>query len=357
MLTLKWGFKFAFGFDVDDGFFLYTFPQEDEGSEFFIRADLSVDNLNIDAKLLYFLNVALNDALIQFGAGIFVDIDKEAGKSFLKSEQAKMPKNKITDFCCFSATRKSDTQNSVRYGRLSRSDLKKIPVKKDLFQICLKAAAILEVSSASLSLDIPIPELEEVEAWLPSLNVGGISAVVKKEISSSSGSRRLNEIDVARLKNSVSPDSHRGLRMLCANDGSFPDDVDCPVDTNSGEFACAKMKEVRLDIEKIQGLVEPILEKFVNSGNDGFFDQVAVPLLELDKPLPGVSEISGKATTFLDVAEIYYPDSGVKTARVLLEIYRVSFSILDFSVLINIINFKSLILFCSTVNENNGKIV
>ena len=31
----------------------------------------------IDAKLLYFLDVDMNEALIEFGAGVFVDIDKE----------------------------------------------------------------------------------------------------------------------------------------------------------------------------------------------------------------------------------------------------------------------------------------
>lgn len=78
--------------------------------------DMTVNT--IDAKLLYFLDVDMNEALIEFGAGVFVDIDKERAL-------------RITE----------DDPNSVRYGRVTRDMLPKIPVKSDLFQICAAAAA------------------------------------------------------------------------------------------------------------------------------------------------------------------------------------------------------------------------
>lgn len=106
-INISWGFRFAFGFDEEDGFFLYTFP--DEESEFSIRADFDLPIETIDAKLLYFLNLALNDIQIKLGAGVFVDLDKQR------------------------AMRIGDNRDSVRYGRLSLSDLKqRVPVKKDV---------------------------------------------------------------------------------------------------------------------------------------------------------------------------------------------------------------------------------
>ena len=115
-LNITWNFKLAFGFDEDDGFFLYTFPNEDpkeEESEFFVRGDFYLPVSSTNAKLLYFLNLGLDDMRIAFGAGIFMNIDKAHGM------------------------RKIDDPNSIRYGRVSINDLKnKIPVKKDLFVIC-----------------------------------------------------------------------------------------------------------------------------------------------------------------------------------------------------------------------------
>lgn len=125
-ITLEWGFKLAFGFDDEDGFFLNTFPGED--SEFFVRADFDLDVEVVSATLLYFLNITLEDISVEFGAGVFVDIDKE------------------------SALRKADNSSSVSYGRLTRNDFNKIPNKKDLFQLCAAAAAALDVDDASVSI-------------------------------------------------------------------------------------------------------------------------------------------------------------------------------------------------------------
>jgi hypothetical protein len=112
-LSLQWSFRLAFGFDENDGFFLYTFPHPNEGSEFFVRADFTLPVTSINAKLLYFLKLSLQNVGIAFGAGIFVNIDKAHGM------------------------RRIDNPNSVRYGRLSIDDIKnRVPVKKELFVIC-----------------------------------------------------------------------------------------------------------------------------------------------------------------------------------------------------------------------------
>ena len=53
-------------------FFLQTFPNEDpdqEESEFFVKADFHLPIDSSDAKLLYFLNLGLQDIDIAFGAG------------------------------------------------------------------------------------------------------------------------------------------------------------------------------------------------------------------------------------------------------------------------------------------------
>jgi hypothetical protein len=274
-LTLEWGFKLAFGFDETDGFFLYTYP--DNESEFFIKADFDLPVASSNAKLLYFLNFYLEAIHIEFGAGIFVDIDKEK------------------------AMRSDDNRNSVRYGRVSRDDIQnKIPVKKDLFVVCAAVAAALEVDNATVcifcfhriclfycllllklificvllccqvEMDVPIADLNVVKPWVPKLNIGkeastkalqasnitmlgmqynvfGLTfvcitwsltqqAIIKKEVSSARNRRSLKEPDQRRLELSIPTTAHRGLRMLCSEE-LLDLHIDCPVDTAANEFA------------------------------------------------------------------------------------------------------------------------
>ena len=65
VLTLSWEFTLAFGFDETEGFFLYTFPGEvapGQDAEMGVRADFELLNLNVDAKLLRFLELAFSNA-------------------------------------------------------------------------------------------------------------------------------------------------------------------------------------------------------------------------------------------------------------------------------------------------------
>lgn len=45
--------------------------------------------------------------------------------------------------------------------------------------------------------------------------------------------------------------------MLCTND-IVNLDIDCPVDVAAGEFACVRVSNIRLDITKIQAMIDPI---------------------------------------------------------------------------------------------------
>ena len=102
----------------------------------------------------------------------------------------------------------------------------------------------------------------------------------------------MQPMDRRRLEASIPSTSHRGLRMLCTNE-VVNLDISCPVNTTAGEFACVKLSDIRLDITKIQELVEPILRKLVNPPDDnGSFDEVAKPLEKLDERIPGLSDIA-----------------------------------------------------------------
>ena len=74
-LSIGWRFNLAFGYDETEGFFLFTFPDEGDVSEFEIEALLSVQDSSLNASL-FFLDVALAGLNIDVGAKLFVDVDK-----------------------------------------------------------------------------------------------------------------------------------------------------------------------------------------------------------------------------------------------------------------------------------------
>ena len=131
-------------------------------------------------------------------------------------------------------------------------------------------------------------------------------AIIKKELTTKRGPRSsnrflLNPTDRRRLENSIPQTSHRGLRMLCA-DEVLNMNIDCPIDASRGEFACVRVEDIRLDINKIKDLVEPILRKLVNPpGNDGYFDLVCNPASYLDYPIPGISDVAGVSQDLLSI--------------------------------------------------------
>jgi hypothetical protein len=144
---------------------------------------------------------------------------------------------------------------------------------------------------------------------------------VKKEVSSVKN-RSLKESDRRGLELSIPTTAHRGLRMLCREE-LLDLQIDCPVNTAVNEFACAKLSDIRLDITQIQALIKPILEKLVNTDNNGAFDKIATPLLKLEERIPGVSDFAKQTITLLNIADtLVGKQSGVDTVRAVLKIYR-----------------------------------
>jgi hypothetical protein len=132
----------------------------------------------------------------------------------------------------------------------------------------------------------------------------------------------MQPMDRRRLELSIPSTAHKGLRILCTNE-VLNIDVNCPVNTTAGEIACVRVSNIRLDIKKIQELVEPIIRKLVNPPHDdGYFDHIAKPLAELDKRLPGISDLRKQKTTLLDIAETYEgSQTGVRAVRTILGIW------------------------------------
>ena len=196
-----------------------------------------------------------------------------------------------------------------------------------------------------MELDAPIPGFDLVKPWMPKVNVGGnasgqtwaLQAIIKKEISTRrGGSRSLKLLDQHRLEASIPSTAHRGLRMLCANE-ALGLDIDCPVDTSAGQFACVRVSNIRLDIGVLPLLVKPILLKLVNpeanNGLDkmldwGMFDILAVPLSILAERIPGISDVAGRDINLLDIAEAYFgKECGAPVVRVLIQIWKGELSI------------------------------
>ena len=85
--------------------------------------------------------------------------------------------------------------------------------------------------------------------------------------------------------------------MLCANE-ILNLGIDCPVDTAKGEYSCIRISNIRLDVNKIQELVEPIVGKLVNPpDNDAIFDKIAEPLSYLDTNIPGLDYVFSQGST------------------------------------------------------------
>ncbi len=208
----------------------------------------------------------------------------------------------------------------VTYGRISRDDFKKITNKKDLFQICAAVAGGLTAESAIISISLA-EEGSVADKFIPKLVIGGIDAIVKKEITINSTSKRrgrkMKDADRRKLESSIPLDSHRALRMLssCAED-VFPEGFDPSCNLSEDGFACAKLTEIAIDADGIEELVDNTLGKLVvpnykeNGLAPGYFDEIAQPLLVLDDRLPGISDLAGKRWVFyyidIDVVRFVY---------------------------------------------------
>ncbi len=232
--------------------------------------------------LRFFYCVCVVD--IGFGAGVFIDIDKKLALRLKSPEDSRL----------------------ATYGRISRDDFKKIINKKDLFLICAAVAGGLTAKSASAFISLPPGEIANVaDKFIPKLVIGGIDAIVKKEIKIGSTTartgREMKDVDRLRLESSIAPDSHRALRMLTGcGDDVLPDGFDPSCEVDASGFACAKLTQISIDAGGLKDLVEKTLGKLVVPNykerrlDPGFFDEIAQPLLVLDDRLPGISDLAGK---------------------------------------------------------------
>jgi hypothetical protein len=191
-----------------------------------------------------------------------------------------------------------------------------------LFKIGVHAGAVLNAPTITVGFDGNGNEvLEKIEDWIPQLELE-LAAQFREEIGLvGDGDRR------AYLRRSRELPGHPAralLRSLATIDGMDILDQNfsfepCPV--NGGANACAKITNVALVIEKVKDLVESILGK-VADGADGYMDDVLKPIEKLNAPIPGISEISGRDITVLDIAEIFVGESsGADTVRKILKIY------------------------------------
>jgi hypothetical protein len=66
----------------------------------------------------------------------------------------------------------------------------------------------------------------------------------------------------------------------------------------------------------------PVIEIFVTPDNTGLLDNVAQPLIPLNEPIPGLSELTGKEITILDAGQAYPKAAkGVAAVRLFLAAY------------------------------------
>lgn len=288
-LKVSWRFNLAFGFDKEEGFFLYTFPNETK-SELAIEALLNVADQDFNASL-FFLSADMKGFDLSVGAGVFVDLVK------------------------------GDEQPGLD-GRVTRSDFRRIRDKTSLFKIGALAGATLHAPNITLAFDGNGNEvLEKVEGWIPELELE-LAAQFREEIGSVGDSDRAF---TRRSRELLGHPAQALLRSLAATD---PLDIlnedfsfePCPVNASDAN-ACAKITNVSLVIDKVEDLVKSILGKVAN-GKDGYLDDVVGPLQKLNTSLPGISDITQRDISVLDIAEIFIGEkSGADTVRKLLKIY------------------------------------
>ena len=98
---------------------------------------------------------------------------------------------------------------------------------------------------------------------------------------------------------------HRALHVLRSlSEDTIPENDACPLE--DGEVGCLMVNDIGLDLGKVAELIEPILFEFVDPvDQDGQLDKIFLPLEELRKPLPGISDITGQEWTVLTVAKTF----------------------------------------------------
>ena len=257
-----------------------------------MSALLSVLDRTIDATLI-FLKCVITDIDLEVGAGVFIGIDK-ASALRIDAENATDPQR----------------------GRLSRTDFKKIVQLSDLFTIRATAAATVSLPDVSFEVNGDLfGDLSSITDWLPRLEAE-VYVQARKEVSTeddtatTSTTRRELRSAIPYLEKHPDIEEHPALDLfrsldaaeeggLLSSDFNF---TQCNLAT--GETFCAKLINLSLNMEKIADLIKPVLNDITNAVKDGFLDDIVGPLIPLNEPLPGVSDILGRDISVLDVAQV-----------------------------------------------------
>ncbi|CAB9505197.1 Kringle domain [Seminavis robusta] len=317
VLTIGWSFTLGIGYDIETGLFLDTFPGDTEIS---IEALLSVTSPSITASLFNFLDANLTDTKCDIAAGFFIDFDKVAGLR-LSSEENATDRN---------------------YGRMSLSDFKGIST--DFFQPLVRAAATF---GTHMELSVSDELIGDAANYVPKLS-GDIVGVLYKEITTDdptpapspaptsapgANTRRLERVerDLAGLGR-LSPTEHNARRLMeTMRSLTFTDTLAtgydfsaeyCAIPEDDPSTGCLLVQNLEMDTQKLVDVFTPAIEIFVTSDGDGALDELAAPLLPLNDPIPGVSDLTGKEMTILDAGEAYPKAArGVAAVRTFLETY------------------------------------
>lgn len=232
----------------------------------------------------------------------------------------------------------------------SLSDFKGIST--DFFQPSVRTAATF---STNMVLSISSDLIGEAANYVPALT-GKIGAVLFKEITSEKGTttagvpltttapvsttapesgtnrRRLLRAsrDLAMLGKLTSADHParvlmESIRSLgysgILSDGSdFSEFCEIPADDHTA--GCLVVKDLAVDTQQLVDVFTPVFEIFVTEDDDGALDNLAQPLLPLNDPIPGLSDLTGKDMTILDAGQAYPKAAkGVAAVRTFLSTY------------------------------------
>lgn len=298
-LNIGWSFSLAFGFDAEEGFFLYTvclknvvffsslpfshikfllfslllcppqFPDDD--NEFEVEVLLCILDRSLDATLHY-LAADIDGMDLLVAASISIDLDKSQALRVERSELASDP----------------------QYGRLTRADLKQLTKLSDMLAVKANAAATVEIPFVEFSLftDTFPSSLQSVGNWIPHLEAEVYAHVRLKSGLDNDGSaagRRLVTTDdsshncqLGVLTAEMGHKAHPLLRSLSESENILDESFDfpkCTVDMAAGSSYCAKVVNVTLDMGKIADLIQPILSEITNGDSSGYLDKVMDPVV------------------------------------------------------------------------------
>lgn len=280
-ISAEWRFKVSFGFDLSNGFFINTHPEDDE-SEFGLSGMMSTVAPTLETQL-FFLDAAIYDLQVQIGAGIFLDLigGEDDG------------------------------------GRLGRGTIKNLNKVTDLFDLKGTAGAILYIRESRLG--VTSWPFEKIGELIPTFFIGG-AFQFRRSIGDGIGllrRRGLKHGDRLRIGDMTTQVDHPAyplLRSLQVEhiEGFLEDDFaanwePCPL--GPGYTRCGKITNIRFDVSGIYNLIKRLIAP-VSNVVDGFLQTVLKPLIELRKPLKAIGSIAKKVLSCLTSFRIWGPGGG-----------------------------------------------